>query len=45
MLIGGRKIEKTLRKINQLIEDVARKGNEGIGKPEALSGNLAGFWE
>lgn len=35
---------KTLRKINQLIDDIARNGNEGIGKPEALSGNLAGFW-
>lgn len=35
---------KTLRKINQLIEDVARNGNEGMGKPEALRGNFAGFW-
>ena len=35
---------KMLRKINQLIEDIDRNGNEGIGKPEALSGNLAGFW-
>ena len=38
------KDKKTLRKINQLIEDIARNGNEGVGKPEALSGNLAGFW-
>lgn len=35
---------KTLKKINILINDIARNGNEGIGKPEALSGNLAGFW-
>ena len=35
---------KTLRKINQLIEDIARSGNEAVGKPEALSANLAGFW-
>lgn len=35
---------KTLKKINQLIEDIARNGNEGIGKPEVLSGNLSGFW-
>ncbi len=35
---------KTLKKINQLIEDIAKNGNGGIGKPEALSGNLAGFW-
>ena len=35
---------KILRKINQLIDDIARSGNEGLGKPEPLSGNLAGFW-
>jgi toxin YoeB len=35
---------KTLKKINQLIEDIVRNGNDGVGKPEALSGNLSGFW-
>lgn len=35
---------KTLRKINSLLEDIKRNGNEGIRKPEALSGDLAGFW-
>ena len=35
---------KTLKKINQLIDDIARNGNTGLGKPEALSGNLSGFW-
>ena len=35
---------KTLKKINSLLEDISRNGNEGIGKPEALRGNLAGFW-
>jgi len=35
---------KSLRKINHLIEDIAINGNEGVGKPEALSGNLPGFW-
>lgn len=35
---------KTLKKINQLIEDICRNGNQGIGKPEALRGDLAGFW-
>lgn len=35
---------KTLKKINQLIEDISRNGNEGIGKPEALSGDLSGYW-
>lgn len=36
--------KKTLKKINQLINDIARNGNEGLGKPEPLSGNLSGFW-
>ena len=35
---------KTLKKINSLIEDICRNGNEGIGKPEPLTGNLTGFW-
>lgn len=35
---------KILKKINKLIEDICRNGNEGLGKPEALSGNLAGYW-
>ena len=35
---------RILRKINQLIVDITRNGNEGVGKPEALSRNLTGFW-
>jgi toxin YoeB len=35
---------KTLRRINKLIVDVQRSPFEGIGKPEALQENLAGFW-
>lgn len=35
---------KTLRKINTLLKDIERNGNEGIGKPEPLTGNLSGFW-
>lgn len=35
---------KTLKKINQLINDIARNGNNGIGKPEPLCGNLSGYW-
>ena len=31
---------KTLRKINTLLKDIERNGNEGIGKP----GDLSGFW-
>lgn len=30
--------------INQLIQDISRNGNEGIGKPEALRGDLSGWW-
>lgn len=38
------KDRKTLKKINQLINVIARNGNEGLGKPEPLSGNLSGYW-
>jgi len=33
-----------VRRINQLIVDVQRSPFEGIGKPEPLKENLAGFW-
>ena len=36
--------KKTLKKINELIKDIERDSFNGIGKPEALSGNLSGFW-
>ncbi|HEX5677464.1 MAG TPA: Txe/YoeB family addiction module toxin [Alcanivorax sp.] len=36
--------KKTLRRINKLIVDVKRSPFEGIGKPEPLKENLAGFW-
>ena len=35
---------KTLIRINKLLDDIDRNGNEGIGKPEPLIGNLSGFW-
>lgn len=35
---------KTLRKINTLLKDIERNSNEGIGKPEPLTGDLSGFW-
>ena len=35
---------KTLMRINRIIDDISRNGNSGIGKPEPLSGELAGFW-
>ena len=33
-----------LRKINTLIRDIQRDPFAGIGKPEALKHELAGFW-
>ena len=35
---------KTLKKINSLLEDIDRNGNDGMGKPESLTGNLSSFW-
>jgi toxin YoeB len=35
---------KTLKRINTLIEATLRSPFEGIGKPEPLRENLAGFW-
>lgn len=35
---------KTLRRIHALITDCLRQPFEGIGKPEPLRENLAGFW-
>ena len=35
---------KTLKRVNLLIEDICRNGNEGIGKPEPLKGRYSGFW-
>ena len=36
--------KKTLRKINQLLQDIQRNGYDGIGKPEPLKGELSGLW-
>lgn len=33
-----------LKRINTLIEDVLRHGNEGIGKPEPLKHDFVGYW-
>jgi toxin YoeB len=35
---------KILKRINQLIEDISRNGNDGIGKPEPLRHEWAGWW-
>lgn len=36
--------KRILKRINQLLKDIDRGGYEGIGKPEQLSGDLAGWW-
>jgi toxin YoeB len=35
---------KLLAKLNQLIEDCVRSPYAGLGKPEALRGDYAGWW-
>lgn len=32
------------RRLNELIEDVRRQPFTGLGKPEALKGDLSGWW-
>lgn len=32
------------KRINELIQDIQRNGNTGIGKPEPLKHVLAGYW-
>jgi toxin YoeB len=36
--------KKTLKRINQLLKDIESNGNDGIGKPELLKGDLSGWW-
>lgn len=36
--------KKKLKKINELLKDMARNPFEGIGKPEDLKHKYAGFW-
>jgi toxin YoeB len=33
-----------LKRINALLRDIARSGNSGIGKPEALKHGFQGYW-
>ena len=35
---------KIVKKINELIKDIQRNGNERIGKPEPLQHELSGYW-
>jgi toxin YoeB len=43
-LYWQRQDRKTLKRINTLINDTLRQPFSGIGKPEPLRENLAGFW-
>ena len=36
--------KRTLKRINVLVKDIIRNGNEGIGHPEPLKGSLSGYW-
>lgn len=36
--------KKVVKKINELIKDIERNGNTGIGHPEPLVGNMSGYW-
>jgi toxin YoeB len=35
---------KTLKRVNLLLQDAVRTPFSGLGKPEPLRENLAGFW-
>lgn len=35
---------KTLTRINRLVQACLRDPHVGLGKPEALKGDLSGFW-
>ena len=36
--------KKTLKRVNQLLQDISRNSNTGLGKPEPLKGEFSGFW-
>ena len=36
--------KQKLKRINELLRDISRNPYDGIGKPEALKFNYAGFW-
>ena len=39
-----RQDRKVLKRIKCLLADIQRNGNQGIGKPEALKHDFAGYW-
>ena len=36
--------KKTLKRINNLLNDIERNGYKGIGKPEPLKGEQSSWW-
>ena len=40
----SREDRKALKRIDALLQDIERNGHTGIGKPEALRHQLAGYW-
>ena len=44
ILILANPRQAEFKKINELIKDIGRNPFDGIGKPEALKGNLSGFY-
>ena len=36
--------KKLLKKTNELLKDIERNPFSGLGKPEALKGDLTGYW-
>ena len=36
--------KKVMKRILKLLKDIDRNGYDGIGKPEPLTGDLAGYW-
>ena len=36
--------KKTLKRINDLVKDIKRRPFEGLGSPESLKHNWAGYW-
>ena len=43
-LYWQREDRRVLKRINRLLDDIARNGNEGIGNPEPLKHEFSGFW-
>lgn len=36
--------KRVLKRVNDVIKDILRNGNEGIGKPESLKPGFQGYW-